>query len=73
VPALLSQQAQPVISIVAIEQLLRGYGCAASVRSDERGQVVATAANPRMQAEVDRRLQEVLSMKINRTARRRAR
>jgi hypothetical protein len=73
VPAPPSQQAQPVISIVAIEQLLRAYGCAASVRSDERGQVVATAANPRMQAEVERRLQEVLSMKVNKNPRRRAR
>jgi hypothetical protein len=60
-----SQQDQPAISIVAIEQLLRAYGCAATVRGDERGQVVATAANPRMQAEVERRLQEVLSMKVN--------
>jgi hypothetical protein len=57
------QQARPVISIVAIEQLLRGYGCAATVSVDEHGQVVATAANPRMQAEVDRRLHEVLSRK----------
>ncbi len=66
-------QAQPVISIVAIEQLLRGYGCAATVSVDEHGQVVATVANPRMQAEVDRRLHEVLSMKVNRTPRRGAR
>ena len=70
VPKPPSQQAQPVISIVAIEQLLRAYGCAATVGGDERGQVVATAVNPRMQAEVDRRLQEVLSMKVNRTPRR---
>lgn len=69
VPAPPLQQAQPVISIVAIEQLLRAYGCAATVRGDEHGQVVATAANPRMQAEVDRRLQEVLSMKVNKTPR----
>lgn len=65
VPAPPSQQAQPVISFVAVEQLLRAYGCAANVCGDERGQVVATAANPRMQAEVDRRLQEVLRMKVN--------
>ena len=60
-----SQQAPPAINIVAVEQLLRAYGCAANVRGDERGEVVATAANPRMQAEVDRRLQEVLRMKVN--------
>ena len=64
VPTPPSQQARP-ISTVAIEQLLRAYGCAANVRGDERGQVVATAANPRMQAEVDRRLQEVLRMKVS--------
>jgi hypothetical protein len=46
VPAPPSQQAQPVINIVAVEQLLRAYGCAATVCGDERGQVVATAANP---------------------------
>ena len=55
-------QAESAISIIAVEQLLRGYGCPADVRLDESGQVVATAANPRMQAEVDRRLQEVLRM-----------
>jgi hypothetical protein len=59
-----AQQAQPAVSIVALEQLLRGYGCAAHVRVDETGQVVATAANPRMQAEVNRRLQEVLRMNV---------
>ena len=57
-----AQEARSVISSVAVAQLLRGYGCPANVRLDEAGQVVATAANPRMQAEVDRRLQEVLRM-----------
>lgn len=65
VPALPSQQPQPVISIVAVEQLLRAYGCAANVCGDEHGRVIATAANPRMQPEVDRRLQDVLRMQIN--------
>ncbi|MDR6306626.1 hypothetical protein GGQ85_004360 [Nitrobacter vulgaris] len=64
IPTPLPQQPQPVISIVAVEQLLRAYGCAANVCSDEHGQVIATAANPRMQPEVDRRLQEVLRMKV---------
>ena len=55
-------QAESAMSIIAVEQLLRGYGCPADVRLDESGQVVATAANARMQAEVDRPLQEVLRM-----------
>ena len=44
IPASLPEQPQPVISIVAVEQLLRAYGCAANVCSDEHGQVIATIA-----------------------------
>jgi hypothetical protein len=65
VPEPPSQQAGPAISVAAVEQLLRAYGCAANVSGDEQGQLVATAANPRMQAEVDRRLQEVLRMRAD--------
>jgi hypothetical protein len=65
VPEPPSQQADPVVSIAAVEQLMRAYGCAVNVSRDEQGQVVATAANPRMQAEVDRRLQEVIRMGVN--------